>query len=115
MDLTKSLSDVVAFLAGLVAVVAVFVWANGVADAALPLLALGVLLLISGLWGLLGAGGASLWVTAAFGALLVVSPWAFGFDGTQAAAWTAWLAGAVTVLVALWTSLQNRAATPTRV
>ncbi|MFC6082442.1 SPW repeat protein [Sphaerisporangium aureirubrum] len=115
MDLSKSLADVVAFVAGLVAVLAVFVWAGDVDGATLPLLVLGVLLLVSGLWGLLGAGGASAWVTAAFGALLVVSPWAYGFDGTASAAWTAWLAGAVTVIVGLWTALQNRVTSPTHV
>ncbi|MEO3810244.1 SPW repeat protein [Sphaerisporangium sp. B11E5] len=115
MDLTKSLADVVAFVAGLVAVLAAFFWAGDAGEATQPLLVLGTLLLVSGLWGLLGAGGASSWVTAAFGALLVVSPWAFGFDGTAAAAWTAWLTGAVTVIVGLWTALQTRAGTPTRV
>ncbi|WP_248965139.1 SPW repeat domain-containing protein [Sphaerisporangium perillae] len=108
MDLTKSWADVVAFLAGAAAVLAPFFWASAASDATQPLLLLGALLLVSALWSLLGAGGASSWVTAAFGALLVVSPWAFGFDGSAAAAWTAWIAGAVTVIVGLWTATQTR-------
>ncbi|GII77110.1 hypothetical protein Sru01_20920 [Sphaerisporangium rufum] len=112
MDLTRSWADVVAFLAGLAAVLAPFVWATGTAAAVQPLLVLGALLLVSALWSLLGAGGASSWVTAAFGALLFLSPWAFGFDGSGAAALTAWIAGAVTVIVGLWTALQTRSRVP---
>jgi hypothetical protein len=108
MDLTKSWAYVVAFLAGAAAVLAPFIWASGTSAAAQPLLLLGALLLVSALWSLLGAGGASSWVTTAFGALLFLSPWAYGFDGAGAAAWTAWIAGAVTVIVGLWTALQTR-------
>ncbi|GIH72880.1 SPW repeat domain-containing protein [Sphaerimonospora thailandensis] len=109
MDLTRSLSDVIALLAGLVSLLAAFIWASDVNAAGQPLLLLGALLVVSALWAILGAGGASSWVTAAFGALLFVSPWAFGFDGDAAAAWTAWLAGGVTVVVGLLTTLQARA------
>ena len=108
-------SDIVALVAGLVAVVATFVWASGADAAAQPLLILGALLVVSALWSLLGAGGASSWVTAAFGALLFVSPWAFGFTGDLAAAWTAWITGAVTVIVGLWAALQTKSGTPARV
>ncbi|MFC7386012.1 SPW repeat domain-containing protein [Sphaerisporangium rhizosphaerae] len=108
MDLSRAWPDLVAFLAGAAAVLAPFFWAGGASNAAQPLLVLGALLLVSALWALLGAGGASSWVTAAFGALLVVSPWAFGFDGSAAAAWTAWIAGAATVIVTLWTASQIR-------
>ncbi|GII64006.1 hypothetical protein Skr01_40910 [Sphaerisporangium krabiense] len=111
MDLSKSWADVVAFLAGAAAVLAPFLWADGTRAAAQPLLLVGGLLLISALWSLLGAGGASSWVTAAFGALLFLSPFAFGFDGDGAAAWTAWIAGGVTVIVGLWTALQTRVGT----
>ncbi|MEV4458985.1 SPW repeat domain-containing protein [Microbispora sp. NPDC004025] len=110
MDLTRSLSDIVALVAGLVAVLAPFFWADAQA-AAQPLLILGALLVVSALWSILGAGGASSWVTAAFGALLFVSPWAFGFDGDTASAWTAWITGAVTVVVGLLTVLQVRGRT----
>ncbi|MBP2703042.1 SPW repeat protein [Microbispora sp. RL4-1S] len=108
MDLTRSLSDVIALIAGLVSVLATFFWAGDVTAANTPLLLLGALLVVSALWAILGAGGASSWVTAAFGALLFVSPWAFGFDGDAAAAWTAWIAGGVTVVVGLLTALQVR-------
>ncbi|GII56905.1 hypothetical protein Pth03_52940 [Planotetraspora thailandica] len=113
MDLTRSLSDIVALLAGLVAVLAPFFWVDAAA-ATTPLLILGTLLVVSALWAVLGAGGASSWVVAAFGALLFVSPWAFGFDGDSAAAWTAWIAGAVTVVIGLLTTLQARSAAPAR-
>ncbi|GAA3682038.1 hypothetical protein GCM10022224_052950 [Nonomuraea antimicrobica] len=114
MDLNKSLSDVIALIAGVVAVVAPFIWASGSTAAGQPLLVVGALLVVSSLWALLGAGGASSWVTAALGALLFVAPWAFGFDGTAAAAWTAWIAGAATVIVGLWTAIQTRSGTPAR-
>jgi len=109
------MSDLIALVAGLVAVVATFTWAAGADAAAQPLLVLGALLVVSALWSLVGAGGASSWVTAAFGALLLVSPWAFGFDGDVAAAWTAWITGGVTVIVGLWTALQTRSGTPAHV
>jgi SPW repeat. len=113
MQLSRT-SDLVALIAGLVAVVGTFIWAT--ADAAgQPLLVLGALLTVSGLWSLLGAGGASSWVTAAFGALLFLSPWAFGFTGDLASAWTAWITGGVTVIVGLWTALQTRSGTPAHV
>ena len=99
MDLTKSWTDLVALVAGAVAVIAGFTWADG--SATQPFFVLGALLVASSLWALLGAGGASGWVVAAFGLILVVSPWAWGFDGDAASAWTAWLTGAVTVLAAL--------------
>ena len=35
------------------------------------------------------------WVNLIGGALLFISPWALGFSGDMAAAWTAWVGGAV--------------------
>lgn len=114
MQLSRT-SDLVALVAGLVAVAATFIWAAGADAAAQPLLVLGALLVVSSLWSLLGAGGAGSWVTAAFGALLLVSPWAFGFADDVAAAWTAWITGGVTVIVGLWTAVQTRSDTPAHV
>ncbi|ADG89336.1 hypothetical protein TBS_33720 [Thermobispora bispora] len=108
MGLPRSLSDIVALLAGLASVLAPFIWASDAAAATQPLLLLGALLVVSALWSLVGSGGASSWVTAAFAALLFVSPWAFGFDGDAAAAWTAWAAGAIALIVGFVTSLQAR-------
>lgn len=42
-------------------------------------------------------------VNAVVGVALFVSPWALGFVGTTAAAWSAWILGAAMALIALGT------------
>ncbi len=42
------------------------------------------------------------------GVLLFISPWALGFAAVSAAAWTAWIIGALFVVVNGWALLQVR-------
>lgn len=42
------------------------------------------------------------WINVVFGAWLFISPWALGFSGVAAAAWSAWIIGAVVFILALW-------------
>lgn len=42
------------------------------------------------------------WTNLVAGAWLFITPWVFGFTGTAAAAWDAWLLGAAIMIVALW-------------
>jgi len=48
------------------------------------------------------------WLNVILGAWLFLSPWILGFTGTSAAAWSAWIVGALVVIFALWT-LSDRA------
>ena len=38
-------------------------------------------------------------LTALMGALMIAAPWVMGFSGTRPMAWTAWIAGAVVLVV----------------
>ncbi|TDD69007.1 SPW repeat protein [Actinomadura rubrisoli] len=98
--------DGVAFLAGLAALLAPKLWADDAGEQ--PLMVLGALLAVAGLYALLGAVGPTAWTATAFALLIFVSPWAFGFDGEDAAAWTAWIAGGVATIVGVWGALQAR-------
>lgn len=42
------------------------------------------------------------WINVILGAWLFISPWALGFSGMAAAAWSAWIIGAVVFILALW-------------
>ncbi|GLW66317.1 hypothetical protein Arub01_45610 [Actinomadura rubrobrunea] len=96
--------DGVAFLAGLVALVAPELWADGAGKQ--PLMVLGALLALAGLYALIGAAGPTPWTTTAFALLVFVSPWAFSFSGEDAAAWTAWIAGGIAAIVGIWGATQ---------
>ncbi|MFC4914066.1 SPW repeat protein [Actinomadura gamaensis] len=100
--------DAVAFAAGLAALVAPDLWTDGYGR--LPLMVLGALLLVAGLFPLLGTPGATAWTTTAFALLIFISPWAWQYDGRHAAAWTAWIAGGVATIVGLWVAYRTRAA-----
>lgn len=98
----------VAFLAGLAALLAPGLWANNAGEE--PLMVLGTLLALAGLYALLSAAGPTAWTATAFAALVFVSPWAFGFDNSSAAAWTAWIAGGVATIVGVWDATKARSA-----
>lgn len=100
------LEGAVAFVAGLAALLAPEVW--GDKAGLMPLMVLGALLALSGLYALASAAGASAWATTAFAVLIFVSPWAFAFDGSHKSAWTAWIAGGVAAIVGLWAANQAR-------
>lgn len=96
----------VAFLAGLAALLAPGLWADDAGKQ--PLMVLGTLLALAGLYALLSAAGPTAWTATAFAALIFVSPWAFGFTGSHAGAWTAWIAGGVATIVGVWGATQVR-------
>jgi hypothetical protein len=98
----------VAFLAGLAALLAPDLWADDAGKQ--PLMVLGALLALAGLYALLSAAGPSSWTATAFAALIFVSPWAFAFTGSHAAAWTAWIAGGVATIVGVWSATQVQSA-----
>lgn len=100
--------DAVAFVAGLAALLAPELWTDGGGQQ--PLMVLGALLALAGLYALLGSAGPSAWTRTAFAVLLFVSPWAFGFTGDGAAAWTAWITGGVAAIVGLWMATQTMTA-----
>ncbi|ROO84116.1 SPW repeat-containing protein [Actinocorallia herbida] len=100
MSVKFSYQAAVALVAGLAAVLAPDLWSDGAGRE--PLIVLGALLALTGLFGLLGRAGPSEWTVTAFAVLLFVAPWAWQFTGDDGAAWTAWIAGAVTVIVGLY-------------
>ncbi|WP_433337983.1 SPW repeat protein [Spirillospora sp. CA-294931] len=103
--------DGVALVAGLAALLAPPLWADDAGEQ--PLMVLGALLALAGLYSLLGAAGPSAWTATAFALLIFVSPWAFGFTGEDAAAWTAWIAGGVAAIVGVWGATQTTRAEAT--
>ena len=101
-----SWQDGVAFVAGLAALLAPELWADDAGKQ--PMMVLGALLALAGLYSLLSAAGPTTWTATAFAVLIFVSPWAFGFTGADAAAWTAWIAGGVAAIVGVWGATQAR-------
>ncbi|MGI8329722.1 serine/threonine-protein kinase [Actinomadura scrupuli] len=87
---------------GLLVFLAPELWADETAQARLPFGVLGPLMALAGLYSVLGVRGLGAWGRTALGVLVNVSPWAFGFTGHSAAAWTAWAAGGLVVLAGLW-------------
>jgi uncharacterized membrane protein len=61
----------------------------------------GVLLVILGLIDLSNpTNRAGEWTEAVLGVLLFIAPWALGFTGLSAMAWSAWIVGVLSVLLA---------------
>ncbi|MBD2898938.1 hypothetical protein amrb99_79150 [Actinomadura sp. RB99] len=102
--------DGVAFAAGLVVLVAPELWGDNAGEQ--PLMVLGALLMTAGLWALLGGQGVPSWAATAFALLIFVAPWAFGFTGAHAPAWTAWIAGGAAAIVGLWGATQAHGGKP---
>lgn len=75
-------------------------WAVASAGATATLIVLGVLLTASAIWSLVKPGSlASEWVHMALGGLLVISPWIVGYSGEPVSAWSAWVLGALAVIL----------------
>lgn len=65
------------------------------------LVVLGAVLALTALWSLAQPGSvASEYVHGVVGALLFIAPWVMGFAALTGASWTAWIAGALAVVVA---------------
>src|SRR5437870_2696194 len=63
----------------------------------------GVLLAITGLWSLTKSRPTNHfpeWTEIVIGVLVFVAPWALGFTGLTALAWSAWMAGILAVVLA---------------
>ncbi|MGZ4494354.1 MAG: SPW repeat protein [Nocardioides sp.] len=91
--------DWVAVVAGAYAVVSP-IWTNTTNKATWTMIILGVLTAAAAL-GSLAVPDNNLTdgAVAVLGVLFILSPWVMGFSGTTAMAWTAWIVGAVSLVV----------------
>lgn len=63
----------------------------------------GIVMVLGSLWALSApAVSGAEWFDALVGAWTFLSPWVLGFAGLAAAAWNAWIVGAVFLILALW-------------
>jgi uncharacterized membrane protein HdeD (DUF308 family) len=94
--------DWVAVAAGLYAVLSP-IWTRSDAKTTSTAIVLGALIIIAGLVNLATPRrNAVEWIEAVLGALLFISPWVLSYTGMYGMAWTAWIVGAVTVIVGIW-------------
>ncbi|RNL85436.1 SPW repeat protein [Halostreptopolyspora alba] len=93
--------DWVAVVAG-VAVAISWIWHGMLGIGMAAMLILGVLTVLAAVISITRPGMiATEVVTLALGALLFLSPWLLAFTDTMAAAWTAWIAGAVIAVMGI--------------
>src|SRR5699024_922079 len=79
------------------------IWTVTSGTAISVLIVLGVLTILAALTNLSQPGMRTTeWVEVAFGILLFISPWVMGFAGMAGVAATAWICGAVTIIVGGW-------------
>jgi hypothetical protein len=63
----------------------------------------GVLLVIVGLWDLaMPDNQIGEWAEGVLGVLLIIAPWALAFTALSAMAWSAWIVGVLSVVLAGW-------------
>jgi hypothetical protein len=63
----------------------------------------GALVFVVALWSLGSpASRGVLWLQVIFGAWTFIAPWVLGFAAVAAAAWNAWILGAIIFVLALW-------------
>ncbi|MEQ3553125.1 SPW repeat protein [Pseudonocardia nematodicida] len=93
--------DWAALVIGVLVALSPIVTATSVA-AAWTMVVLGVVLAATSLWSLAQPGSvASEWVHGVIGVLLFLAPWVMGYyDTLTGAAWTSWVGGVLTVIVA---------------
>ncbi|WP_330184774.1 SPW repeat protein [Nocardia sp. NBC_01503] len=98
---TESRTHAVTVILGAVAALSPL-WVGHSDKAMWTLVVLGVLIALTGL-GLIGdlLGGIADYALVVLGALLFISPWVMGFDSYSGASWTAWVVGALSVVMAL--------------
>lgn len=90
--------DFVALAAGLYAALCAL-WTSTTQDATTTMIVLGIITAGLALFSLARPEEIAEGLMAAMGVLFIVSPWVMGFDGTRPMALTAWIVGAVTLLV----------------
>jgi len=94
--------DWVAVAAGLYAVLSP-IWTTSDGKTTGTAVVLGALIIIAGLVNLATPRQVAVeWIEAVLGALLFISPWALSYTHMYGMAWTAWIVGAVTVIVGIW-------------
>jgi hypothetical protein len=78
------------------------IWTDTTTKATWTVVILGAVTAVVSLWSLADpASVSSEWGHAVMGVLLFVSPWVMGFSGTDGIAWTAWITGAIALVVGL--------------
>ena len=100
----KRLQDWLTVVIGVLLFVAPFAFgATANQAAAWTAYAGGALLAIAGLWSLTRSSQANHvaeWAEIVVGVLVFLAPWALGFSGLTALAWSAWIAGILSVVLA---------------
>ncbi|WP_236700534.1 SPW repeat protein [Allosalinactinospora lopnorensis] len=93
--------DWVAIVAGVAAAIS-WIWTGMLGIGMATLLILGVLTVLAAVISITRPGLiATEAVIFVLGVLMFISPWVLAFTGTMAAAWTAWIAGAVIAVMGL--------------
>jgi hypothetical protein len=100
MDAWKRWQDWITLIVGVGLVIAALMFATGGSTEMTVVTALAVVLIAASLVALARPRMmADRYVVGVVGILLVVSPWAFGFADTTGLAWSAWIGGALTVVI----------------
>lgn len=108
MNLKSRWQDWVALVAGLYAVLSPIMTTTE-ASATWTMVGLGALLALAAAWSVVRPDAVvSEWTHVALGALLVLSPWVMGFADLTGLSWTAWVTGAVAVVMGLWALPESR-------
>ena len=77
-------------------------WTPTVSKATTTLVILGIVAAVVALVSLAAPGAVALqWLIVVLGVLTFIAPWVVGFTATTGMAWTAWIVGAVLVVVGL--------------
>ena len=91
--------DLIALIAGAYAALSPW-WTTTTDRATMTMVVLGVITAVLALIELVRPDMMSVeGLTALMGALMIAAPWVMGFSGTRPMAWTAWIAGAVVLVV----------------
>lgn len=93
--------DLATIVLGIIAFASPFVFAVALdSSMALTAYAVGVLLVLSGLWTMSARKPAASfeWIPVIVGAALFVAPWVLSYTGTTQMAWMSWLVGAAAIL-----------------
>jgi hypothetical protein len=108
----KRLQDLLAVAIGVLLFIAPFVvGATANQAAAWTAYAGGVLLAVAGVWSLTSSSPTNHvaeWAEIVTGVQVFLAPWALGFTGLTAMAWSAWIAGVLAVVLAASVVLNER-------